>query len=295
MRRINVDEITLFEQLRPPAPADAPWIREAARLRLAAASAPPARPARRVTLAAVSAAALAVAGASYGLTAGLSGTAAEGGSGSPSATAGLTAVSGCPGMYLRAGFLVQVSGTRLTIGSYPRNATVAVSSSTSVTVPVTGTAGDITAGSHVFVTGYWTGTTFTAAKVGIEPSLPVRLGVPAEPKPPVLVGTVDSVRDGSFTVTVPEASGHSRINAKIRVTMADSTQVMKPARAGLRQLHVGANLVVVGRLGPDGVLTASTVVEPSFIRIAGLGQPTKVKPASCSASGIAAAVLAAYA
>jgi hypothetical protein len=277
MRRITVDEITLFEQLRPPAPADAPWIREAARLRLAAASAPPARPARRVTLAAVSAAALAVAGASYGLTAGLSGTAAEGGSGSPSATA------------------VKVSGTRLTSGSYPRNATVAVSSSTSVTVPVTGTAGDITAGSHVFVTGYWTGTTFTAAKVGIEPSLPVRLGVPAEPKPPVLVGTVDSVRDGSFTVTVPEASGHSRINAKIRVTMADSTQVMKPARAGLRQLHVGANLVVVGRLGPDGVLTASTVVEPSFIRIAGLGQPTKVKPASCSASGIAAAVLAAYA
>lgn len=292
-----MDEITLFEQLRPPAPANAPWIREAARVRLAAASAPqgrPARPARRRVTLAVSAAALAVAGASYGLTAGLSGTAAEGGSGSPAATAGLTAVSGCPGMYFRAGPLMKVNGTQLTIGSWPAS-TATVTPATSVTVPVPGTASDITVGSHVLVAGNSTGTTFTAAMVAIEPPLPLRVVSAAGPKPVKIIGTVDSVRDGSFTVTVPEISEHSQFNAKFQVTMADSTQVIKPATAGLRQLHVGDSLVVVGRLGPHGALTASTVIEPSFIPVFTTDRPVKVHPASCSAAGIAAAVLTAYA
>src|ERR1700722_2724650 len=72
-RRLTVDEITLFKEIQPPPPADAPRMREAARARLTAAAngAPghPARPRRRTVLAVASAAALAAAGTSYGLAA----------------------------------------------------------------------------------------------------------------------------------------------------------------------------------------------------------------------------------
>lgn len=291
-----MDEIKLFEQLQPPPPPDALRMREAARARLAAAaSAPRAHPARRrrITIAAVSAVAMAAAGVGYGLTATLGGTAAHGAP-SPLTTtaAGLTAVEGCPGMYRVAGALKQVSGTRLIImGHFP--VTVATTSSTSVTVPASGTAGDITDGSDVIVEGEWSGTTLVAGKVGIEAGLGLRTAAVASPAPTLASGTVTDVHHGSFTVAATFISDLRPIHRMIPVTTTNSTLVMTSDSASLSQLNTGVGVVAVGRIGPDGMLTASTVAEPSFLAVGlglGLGNgPYKLQPSGCSPSEIAAA------
>jgi hypothetical protein len=198
-----VDEIKLFEELRPAPPPDAPRMREAARARLTAAmSAPPAHLARRrgTVVAGAAAAALVVAGTGYGLTAARGGSssprgtaaargvtssprgsaAARGVSSSPRVTAaGLTAVHGCPGEYITAGTLKKVSGTQLIIqpANYrnqqgrtwrARPVTVATSPSTVITRPASGTVSDITNGSQVLVQGTWLGGKLAATQVGIE-------------------------------------------------------------------------------------------------------------------------------
>ncbi len=190
-----MDEIALFRQLQPPPPPDAPRMREAARARLVAATiAAPAHSARRArsTLvpAAAAAAALVAAGTGYGLAATQGGPgprpgpAAGGGASSRLAmAAGLTAVHGCPGKYITAGTLEQVSGTRLILQPASdqdhqdrswraQPVTVATSPSTVITRPVSGNVSDITDGSHVVVQGTWSGGRLAAAQVGIEAALP---------------------------------------------------------------------------------------------------------------------------
>lgn len=335
-----VDEVKLFEELQPPPPPDAARMREAARARLAAAmSAPPACPARRrnTVVAAAAAAALVAAGAGYGLTASpdgsgslpgggpgsLPGTATRGSSTRPATAAGLTAVRGCPGMYITAGTLEQVSGTRLIL--QPANdhdhvnrawrakpVTVATSASTAVTRPVSGTVSDITDGSHVVVQGTWSGKTLAATQVGIEAALPPlssfgphvprnapklgKLGAGVIPPklgqfgpgliPPVVSGTVADAHDGRFTVVTQAPSG-----LRVQVVTSGSTTVVAKATASLSQLDLGSDVVAVGQIGSDGVLTAGTVTEPSVMEIVLAGGPAKLRTSSCSASAITAAAI----
>jgi Domain of unknown function (DUF5666) len=321
-----VEEIKLFKELQPPPPRDAPRMREAARARLTAVtSAPLAHPARRrrsVVVPVAVAAALVAAGTGYGLTAAQGGssplpsTATRGGpSPLPSTAAGLAAVRGCPGKYITAGTLEQVNGTQLIL--QPANdrdhqnrtwraqpVTVATSSSTVITRPVSGTVSDITDGSQVIVQGTWSGGKLAATEVGIEAALPKPSSFGPRPQhlrkllsprgwlgPPIATGTVVDAHDGSFAVVIYDPIIGAR--TPIQVTTSESTKVVARASASLSQLNPGANVVAVGQIGPHGVLTASTVAEPSVLEIVLAGGPAKIGPSGCSASAITtAAVLA---
>jgi hypothetical protein len=323
-----VHEIMLFKELQPPPPADIPRMREAARARLSAAAsgAPghPARPRHRTVMVVASAAALAAAGTSYGLAAvgGSPSAVPNGTSRAHVTTAGLTSVSGCPGTYITVGTLEKVSGTRLT--TQPANntdhvnrswqakpVTVDASGSTQITRPASGTVSEITDGAHVDVQGTWSGSTRVATQVGIEAALPsprsfgpqvsgppgnLRKLYGPTPKlhatnfagPPFANGTVADAHRGSFTVVTDRPLlGVLRIH----VITSSSTKIVTKASASLSQLTIGANVVVVGTIGAAGVLTASTVAEPSLMKIELAGSPVKVRTSSCTASAITTAAI----
>ncbi|HXC80675.1 MAG TPA: hypothetical protein VNV62_02395 [Trebonia sp.] len=326
-----MDEIKLFKELQPPSPHDVARMRHAARARLTVAfSAPVAYPARRRTtvVAMAGAAALVAAGTGYSL------SAAQGGTGAPRGTAdargganasassrshpqqataaGLTAVRGCPGMYITAGTLDQVNGARLII--QPANdqdhvnrtwqakpVTVATTASSAITRPASGTVGDITDGSHVFVDGSWSGETLVASQVGIEATLPSpssfgpsippnapKLGSKPAPgaMPPFADGTVVDAHDGSFTVVTRVPAG-----LRVRVTTSSSTKVVARTSVSPSQLDLGSNVVAVGPIGANGVMTASTVAESSLINTLLAGGPAKIRSSGCSASAITTAAI----
>ena len=75
------------------------------------------------------------------------------------------------------------------------------------------------------------------------------------------------------------------------MTTSSSTEVVTKASASLSQLTIGANVVVVGTIGSGGVLTASTVAEPSLMKIELAGGPVKVRTSSCTASAITTAAI----
>jgi hypothetical protein len=323
-----VDEIKLFGELKPPPMPDAPRMHEAVRSRLAvAASALPVHPARRrrtMVAVATGAALVAAGGTGYGLTATrgaprpLPGPAARGGGAAAThgTLTGLTAVHGCPGMYIAAGALKQVNGTQFILQPAndtdhvnrdwrARPVTVATSSSTAITRPAGGTVGEITDGSHVLVQGTWSGRRLAATEVGIEaalpspssfgPKLPRHLGhvrTTPMPKgwlgPPIANGTVTGAHGGSFTVVTNIPLLGAR---RIQVTTSNSTKVVGRASASLSQLGLGANLVVVGQKGPHGVMTASTVAESSVVGTLIAGGPAKIRSSGCSASAITTAAL----
>jgi hypothetical protein len=315
MRRPAVDEIKLFEKLQPPPPPDALRMREAARLRLSAAtSAPLAHPAkRRITVVALAGAtALVAAGTGYGLTATQDGQSRlPSGSRSvlPTTAAGLTAVLGCPGKYITAGTLEKVGGTQAII--QPRASdqlvTVATSTSTVITQPAAGTVSDITDGSRVTVNGAWSGQSLAATQVDIETGLPAPESFGPRPQhpghvhevpelqpptgalpPPVAIGTVANANDGGFTViTRIPMSGVRRV----QVTTSNSTKVLTDASTSLSQLALGAEVLAVGTIGQHGVLTASTVTEPAGGQIMIPGSLVRLQPSGCSASAITTAAI----
>jgi len=323
-----MDEIKLYVQLQQPPPLDAPRLREAARARLTAAtSAPPAHPARRrgTVLAVTAAAAVAAAGTSYGLTAAhgtatprLSTTTGRG------TTIGLTAVQGCPGEYVTAGTLKQVSGTQLSVqplsarpatdagqvnGAWrSQPVTVATKASTVTRIPASGTVGNITNGARVSVQGTWSGRNLAATQVEIEAGLPpMRSFGPRLPRhpgsirkpspppglprfgPPFAIGTVEDAHDGDFTVVTQNPLSGVR---HIRVITSSSTDVETNVSASLSQLTLGANVLAVGSIGHNGVMTASAVTEqPSGTLILLPGKPVKVRSSDCSAAAITTAVI----
>jgi Domain of unknown function (DUF5666) len=263
---------------------------------------PAARPPRRrrsAVVAVAAAAALVAGGTAYGL------TAAQGGSNPPQGTtAGLTAVQGCPGKFIAAGNLEQVSGTELTLGnpSLP-SATVATSSSTVILGTETGTLSDVTVGSRVVVLGTWSGRTLAATQVGVDvvppapPKRPplrrhghLRFQRPPKgtPAPPFVIGTVVHVSDGSFTVS---RSGALARPAQVEVSTSSSTKVQMNARSSLSQLSVGAAFVAVGQIGRTGVPTASYVAQEPILTIGFPATLHKLRPSGCSASAITTAVL----
>jgi hypothetical protein len=306
-----VDEIKLFEELQPPSPPSALRMREAARARLTAAtSAPVEYPARRrSTVVAIAAAgALVAGGASYGLAAAGSGGARPAGSSRlPVATAGLTAVQGCPGEYVTAGTLNQVSGTQLTIQSAndTDQVTVATNTSTKITIPATGTVSDITDGSRVTVQGSWSGRSLAATKVAVQAGLPPAgsigprfhgghlrtlrppKGVPPQ-GPPFVTGTVRDARGGGFTVVAQHPLGPAR---RVQVVTSSSTKVTTDASATLSQLTLGSNVVAVGPIGHGGVMTAATVTEPSGGQVMLPRGLVKIRSHGCSAAAITTAAI----
>jgi hypothetical protein len=310
-----VDEIKLFEELQPPPPRDAARMREEARARLSAAtSAPFEHPARRrstvVTVAA--AAALVAGGAGYGI------AAAAGGAGSgpasstrlPITAAGLTAVQGCPGKYVTAGTLHRVSGTRLVIqpADDTGHVSVATNASTKITSPASGTVSDITDGSRVTVQGTWSGRSLAATGVEIEAGIPpigsfgprfprhpghIRTLTPpgAPPQgPPFVTGTVRDAGHGGFTVVAQNPLGRAR---RVRVITSSSTKVETDATATAGQLSLGANVVAVGRVGHNGVMTASTVAETSGPRVELASGVLRIRSSGCSAAAITTAAIGA--
>jgi hypothetical protein len=269
-------------------------------------------------VAVAAAASVVAAGAGYGITAAQVGSSPLPGTtaGSTSA-AGLTAVHGCPGMYMTAGTLRQVSGTRLVVK--PANdtdhvnrvwrakpVTVATTRSTAVTIPTTGTLSDITDGSRVEVSGTWSGSSLAAAQVSLVTGKPpqVSYGLLFKGKPghlhrtgpkgmrfPAVNGTVADADNGGFTVLDDDPLLG---NYRVRVITSSSTKVQGYTRTRLSQLNLGANVVAVGTIGRDGVMTAITVAESGVNVMILAGGPVNIRTAGCSASAITtAAVLAA--
>ncbi len=312
-----MDEIKLFTELQPPPPPDAPRMREAARARLTAATSGsrvhPGR--RRATLVSVAAAAALVAGGTaYGLTAAQSGASLAGGSSRPGIEAGLTTVRGCPGIYVTAGTLTELSGAQLIIK--PANdtdhvnrvwraqpVTVATTGSTAITAPATGTLSDITNGSRVRVVGTWSGSKLAATQVSLVTGMPPlesfgpvfnghpgrlrRIG-PEGLRLPAANGTVVDVYNGGFTVLDPDpALGDHRV----QVITSNSTMVQGYTRASLSQLNLGANVVAVGTIGRGGVMAAVSVAESRAGLVILAGGPVKIRTTGCSASAITTAVI----
>jgi hypothetical protein len=325
-----VDEIKLFKELQPPPPHDVSRMRHGARARLTAAfSAPLAHPARRrgTVVAVAGAAALVAAGTGYSLAQGASprGTAAARGDAGansssrphaqPAIAAGLTAVHGCPGMYITAGTLEQVNGAELIV--QPANdqdhvnrvwqakpVTVATTASTAITRPASGMLSDIIDGSHVQVQGTWSGQKLAATEVGIEAALPA----PPVPKfpanghvrshvlkgslgPPFATGTVADAHDGGFTVILRNPIGFPGARTQVQVITSGATEVVGRVGASASQLDLGSNVVAVGPIGANGVMAASTVAESSIINTLLAGGPVELKPSSCSASAITTAAI----
>ena len=96
---------------------------------------------------------------------------------------------------------------------------VAMSASTVITCPASGTVSDFTDGSHVEVQGTWSGETLAATQVDIEaagPSIPANAPKPGQASPgampPMVTGTVTGAHDGSFTMdTQTPPGGHQAL------------------------------------------------------------------------------------
>jgi hypothetical protein len=218
-------------------------------------------PRRRTMLAASAAAALVLlGGASYGVSAALTGHApGTARTGTKTArtgtkTAALTAVSGCAGLEQADGTLGQVSGTSLSIKT-ASGQLVAVTTTASTMVGVSGAPlSDITDGASVIADGPSSDRTIAAENVTVGPP-PSGGGELLTPPGTVAVrGTVSDASTAGFSVVT---SGGTRVP----VTTSSDTVVVIP-HASLGQLQAGATTIAVGPLGPDGTLSAIAVLQP---------------------------------
>ena len=164
---------------------------------------------RRRLAGAGAAAGVLVAGAAFGISAGLPGSPVRTDS-HPAAVAGLTAVSGCPGLYATAGTLERVTGASLVIRSFVtgKSLTLATSSATSINHEAPGALADVTNGARVFVAGSGIGRPALAAHwviTGMDLLKRDRTVHHGRPEGHftfgnVAVGTVADANPGGFTV-----------------------------------------------------------------------------------------------
>ncbi len=224
-------------------------------------------------LAAGAAAALVlIGGAGYGLTAAFTGpSASPAGAG---ATAALTAVGGCTGLKEASGTLEQASGTGLVIKTASGQlVTVTASASTHVSLgraPLT----DITDGAFVMVGGRESGETIAAHAVGLGLS-PFNGRIVAPPEVATAQGTVADAGPSGFTVVRPDGT-------RVAVTTSSETNV-NLLHASLSQLRTGVSSIAIGRVGPDGTLAATAILQPGVS-----GGKLEVK--GCSPGSITTAV-----
>lgn len=209
----------------------------------------------RTMLAASAAAALVlIGGASYGLTAAFTGSSASP-AGTGPGTAALTAVGGCTELKAASGTLEQVSGTSLLIKTANgQQVSVTTATATNVTVGLAPLS-DITDGASVVVGGRESGGTLAARTVGIGP-LPSKGRVVTPFGLIVTQGTVADASTGGFTVVTSDGT-------RVGVTTSNETNVSL-LHASLSQLHAGVRTIAIGRIGPDGTLAATEVLQPGL-------------------------------
>jgi Domain of unknown function (DUF5666) len=260
---------------------------------------------RRLLVIAVAAAGiLAIGGASYGLTAGLGGSGPPAGApkanGSRGTGAGLTAVSGCPGLEATSGTLDRVNGASLVLKTAGAAAvTVTASASTNVARQVTGSISDVADGAQVIVHGTGSDGTIAAQNISIAvlPKLPgpphhghrrglIRTGRGAVGQGGIAIGTVADASTGSFTVVMPGG-------LRAPVTTSGSTTVLTLASASLSQLQAGDLVVAVGSAAPDGALAAATIEQGTQLpQVIPRGNGiAKLPRLGCSPSAVATAAL----
>ena len=248
-----------------------------------------ARPRRRALLMAAAAAAVLAAG---GTTWGLAGS----GSGTPATTAGLTAVTGCPGLAVTSGTLERIDGTKLVVRTRQgQDVTVTASAASAVHIEEPGSLSDITDGARVLVTSdpaRTTPTTLAARNilVNLSPLLaqPVRPGGRATTslKPGQLFvlgnGAVSDVHPGGFTVSL-------RFGPPIHVTTSPATVVDLMSAGHLSELRTGVHINIVGQSRSDGTLAAATVEQGADLPGIQV-MPSRSATGSCDPSAVASSL-----
>lgn len=229
-------------------------------------------PRRRPALAVSAAAALLlIGGASYGVSAALTGHAPR----AASTTAALTSVSGCHGLKQADGTLEQVKGTSLVIKT-PSGEPVTATTTASAKVSLLGLPlSYITDGMKVTVAGLHSSRAIDAQHVTIggPPAGPLRV-------PPGFV-----LAHG--TVTRAGATGFILVTARgtpIPVATSNRTQVdIPPPNATLSTLRIGIATIAIGHAGPHGTLSAMGVLQQT-------GGPGTIRVGNCSPGSIDAAI-----
>jgi Domain of unknown function (DUF5666) len=241
------------------------------------------RPRRRALITAAAAAAvLAASGTTWGLTSGRT----------PVVKAGLTAVTGCPGLAATSGLLQQINGTTLVVQAPDgHDVTVTTSSATAVRAEVTGSVSDIADGTQVLVHGTPQGNTLAAQSVIVNlgallpqrPSPGKRPAPPtANPGPGIAKGIVSDVHAGEFTVTQP-------LGRRVQVTTSGTTTVDTMVASSVGHLTTGVHVIVVGHSEADGTLAASTVEQGATLPSVQM-VPGKSATGTCDPSAVASAL-----
>jgi hypothetical protein len=235
---------------------------------------------RHLAAAAVAAVVL-IAGASYGVSAALTGHAPRSASTGPQAAA-LTSVNGCPKLKQADGTLEQVNGTSLVIKTASGHLVIKTATGHLVTAMFRAPLSDVTNGTRVTVIGSRSGETIAARNVlfgwpisGLESGKP--------PGPVAAYGTVTGAGAAGFTLVTGSGT-------RIPVTTSSRTDVEIPPRAGtVSQLRTGIFTVAVVQAGPHRTLSATAVMQPPPVRDA------KLAVGGCSHSSVEAGITNAWA
>ena len=188
----------------------------------------------------------------------------------------LTAVTGCAQLEQAGGTLEQVNGSSVVIKTASGQPVTVTTTATTKVTASGALLGDITDGAAVLVAGTGSNGTITADLVFVNG--PASLNIPGTV---TVRGTVSDVTTAGFTVIT---SGGTRV----RVTTSGGTSVTV-FHASLGQLQAGGSTVVIGRAGPDGMLSALGVVQPPTWPG---GAHTSVSMRNCSPASINHAIMA---
>jgi hypothetical protein len=188
----------------------------------------------------------------------------------------LTAVTGCTQLQRADGTLERVNGSSLVIKT-ASGQLVTVTTTAATKVTASGAlAGGITDGAAVLVAGTGSDATITADLVLVNG--PASLNIPGTV---TVRGTVSDATTAGFTVITPGGT-------RVPVTTPGGTSVTV-FHASLGQLQAGGSTVVIGRAGPDGMLSALGVVQPPTWPG---GAHTSVSMRNCSPTSINHAIMA---
>ena len=188
----------------------------------------------------------------------------------------LTAVTGCTQLEQASGTLERVNGSSVVIKTASGQPVTVTTTATTKVTASGALAGEITDGAAVLVAGTGSDGTITADLILVNG--PASLNMPGTV---TVRGTVSDVTTAGFTVIT---SGRTRV----RVATSGGTSVTV-FQASLGQLQVGGSTVVIGRPGPDGLLSALGVVQPPTWPG---GAHTSVSMRDCSPASINHAIMA---
>ena len=188
----------------------------------------------------------------------------------------LTAVTGCAQLQRADGTLEQVNGSSVVIKTASGQPVTVTTTATTKVTASGALVGDITDGATVLVAGTGSDATIMADLVLVNG--PASLNIPGTV---TVRGTVSDAATAGFTVIT---SGGTRV----RVTTSGGTSVTV-FHASLGQLQADGSTVVIGRAGPDGMLSALGVVQPPTWPS---GAHTSVSMRNCSPASIDHAIMA---